>query len=122
MQIEIVRNKITRWGVDGEMFCQGRKVCDTAENSFFALPTGFYWVRKARRGTIGVYNREGELLAKISTGDGVVGLPDGRIVVGKALTLGVVIRSRTAYGLIYERCKKSWRRKHGIELFIREEY
>ena len=32
MRIEIIRKNITRWGVDGEMFCQGRKVCDTAEN------------------------------------------------------------------------------------------
>lgn len=104
MKIELVRTERKHWGWDGILRINGQKVCDTVEHPTLHLPEGQY--------------RIGSRNHPFRRGDGPMLSVKGEIIVGKRACPGMVIHSAPAYGRLYDRLKKEWRRGHIVTLTI----
>lgn len=105
MEITIVRGDPKPWGIDGHLYINRKRVCDTVEHPTCRKPQGTY---KIDLGT-----------NPFRHGDGALTAFRGEIIVGKQLLSGVVTESQTIYDRLYERLKKAFQRGTPVRLTIR---
>ena len=105
MEITIVRGDPKPWGIDGHLYINRKRICDTVEHPAQALQQGEY--------SIGFDNNP------FRHGDGALGLKNREIIVGNFLLPGVVTSSQPTYDRLYERLKKAFQRNTPVLLTIR---
>ena len=105
MEIVIVRQEHKRWGIDGHMYINRQRVCDTVEHPKCHRPAGEYMIELSSN--------------PFRHGDGALASTRGEIIVGKNALPGVVTQSAETYQRLYERLKKAWQRGHVVLLKIR---
>lgn len=105
MEIIIIRQEHKPWGIDGHLYINRKRICDTVEHPTHHLQQGNY--------SIGWGNNP------FRHGDGALSLKHGEIIVGKQLLPGVVTASQATYDRLYERLKKAFQRGTPIRLTIR---
>ena len=121
MDIQLVRTNYTQWGVEGHLYINRKRICDTVEHPTRHLPGGDYIISSL--GAIGssfstAAHSEGNLPSPFRHGDGALASLHGEIIVGKQLLPGVVTASQATYNLLYERLKKAFQRGSHIHLRI----
>ena len=105
MEIIIVRGDHKPWGIDGHLYINRQRICDTVEHPKHHLPGGKYEIELETH--------------PFRHGDGALGSGDGKIIVGERLLAGVVTKSQATYDRLYERLKKAFQRKTKVRLLIR---
>ena len=105
MEIVIVRGDPKPWGIDGHLYINRKRICDTVEHPTRCKPNGTYLVELDNN--------------PFRHGDGALGLKNREIIVGKNLLPGVVTQSQPTYDRLYERLKKAWQRHTLVRLTIR---
>ena len=105
MEIVIVRQEAKPWGVDGHLYINRKRVCDTVEHPEYRKPQGTYEIDLGSN--------------PFRHGDGALSALHGEIIVGKQLLSGVVTESQTTYDRLYERLKKAFQRGTPVRLTIR---
>lgn len=121
MDIQLVRTNYTQWGVEGHLYINRKRICDTVEHPTRNLPGGDYII--SALGAIGspfsaAAHSKGNLPSPFRHGDGALASLHGEIIVGKQLLPGVVTASQATYNLLYERLKKAFQRGNTIRLRI----
>ncbi len=123
MEIVIVRQDHKSWGIDGHLYINRTRICDSVEHPKRHLPAGEY--------IISSLGAEGSSLSETAHserlwlpfpfrhGDGALSLKHGEIIVGKHLLPGVVTVSQPTYDRLYERLKKAFQRGTPVRLTIR---
>lgn len=104
MEIQIVRLEHKPWGVDGHLYINRKRVCDTVEHPTCRRPQGEYLVE--------LYTNP------FRHGDGALASKRGEIIVGKRLMPGLVTQSQQTYDRLYERLKKAWQRGSTVRMQI----
>ena len=105
MEIVIVRGEHKPWGIDGHLYINRQRICDTVEHpQHHKLPNEY---------AIDLQTNP------FRHGDGALSLRKGEIIVGKHLLPGVVTQSQQTYDKLYERLKKTWQRGKTVNLSIR---
>ena len=104
MEIAIVRGAPKPWGIDGHLYINRQRVCDTVEHPTRHLPSGKYQITHD--------------FFPFRHGDGAMGCTNGEIIVGESLLPGVVTQSRAIYGKLYERIRKARQRGSPVRLTI----
>lgn len=117
MEIVVVRQEHKPWGIDGHLYINRKRICDTVEHPTRHLPAG-------------QYKLSNEPLVKdaatphtlhhtqITHGDGALAAIHGEIIVGQSLIPGVVTASQATYDRIYERLKKAFQRGTPVHLKV----
>ncbi len=105
MEIVIVRQEHKPWGIDGHLYINRQRVCDTVEHPTRYLPQGEYSLDLQSN--------------PFRHGDGALANRNGEIIVGKYTLPGVVTQSQQTYDRLYERLKKSFQRGNKVRLSIR---
>lgn len=121
MEIIIVRQEHKPWGIDGHLYINRTRICDTVEHPSRHLPAGEYIMDSfsSTDTTITPPYREGmEVGFLFRHGDGALSLKHGEIIVGKHLLPGVVTASQPTYDRLYERLKKAFQRGTPVHLKI----
>ena len=121
MDIQLVRTNYTQWGVEGHLYINRKRICDTVEHPTRHLPGGDYIISSL--GAVGsslsaAAHSEGNLPSPFRHGDGALASLHGEIIVGKQLLPGVVTQSQATYDHLYERFKKAFQRGNTIRLRI----
>ena len=121
MDIQLVRTNYTQWGVEGHLYINRKRICDTVEHPTRHLPGGDYIISSL--GAIGsslsaAAHSKGNLPSPFRHGDGALASLHGEIIVGKQLLPGVVTASQVTYDRLYERLKKAFQRGNTIRLKI----
>ena len=116
MEIIIVRQEHKPWGIDGHLYINRQRVCDTVEHPRFHLPAGEYQMTNDQSQ---MTNGEWTIPSPFRHGDGALGLKNREIIVGKYLLPGVVTQSQPIYDRLYERLKKAFQRGTPVRLTIR---
>ena len=118
MTIEIIRHNYSKYGVEGILVINKRKVCDTLEHPQNLLPPGRYPVELER-------NEQLELTlptlpngASIRPGNGPFNLKDGSIIVGDRYMLGVLHKTARVFEKLYMRIKRSMARGKEVEVNV----
>lgn len=118
MEILLVRNNSAKWGIDGHLYINRQRVCDTVEHPSKHLPSGIYTI--ASLSDASPLSDEIALIkVPFRHGDGALGLKNREIIVGKYLLQGVVTQSQPTYDRLYERLKKAFQRGTPVRLTIR---
>ena len=104
MEIQLVRGDPKPWGIDGHLYINRKRVCDTVEHPTRRRPKGTYPVDLQTN--------------PFRHGDGALALKRGEIIVGKQLLPGVVTESQATYDRLYERLKKAFQRGTPVRLTI----
>ena len=104
MEITIVRGDPKPWGIDGHLYINRKRICDTVEHPTHHLQQGDYH--------IGWDNNP------FRHGDGALALKQREIIVGEGLLPGVVTASQATYDRLYERLKKAFQRGSPVHLTI----
>ena len=131
--------------IDGHLFIDGIKICDTAENANGALPEGEYRVtiaycKQYKRKVLILSSSSSSLslsceaceqlkwvfydttlpvyCPQLKIGNGVYNRPDGSIIVGTHIVPGCLLRSKDAYDPLYQRIRKSIQRGNQVSLII----
>ena len=113
MDITIVRGDPKPWGIDGHLYINRRRVCDTVEHPTLHLQQGSYHITLPLR-------EETEVgFFPFRHGDGALALKQREIIVGRRLLPGVVTASQATYDRLYERLKKAFQRGTPVHLTIR---
>ncbi len=105
MEIVLIRGDKRPWGIDGHLYINRQRICDTVEHPTRCKPSGTY--------EIGLDNNP------FRHGDGALASRQGEIIVGKYALPGVVTQSQATYDRLYERLKKAWQRGSPVHLTIR---
>ena len=105
MEIIIIRQEHKPWGIDGHLYINRKRICDTVEHPTRHKPNGTYSVELNNN--------------PFRHGDGALALKHGEIIVGKHLLPGVVTASQPTYDRLYERLKKAFQRGTPVRLTIR---
>lgn len=135
MKIDIERHQYSRYGVDGTLNINNRRVCNTCEHPVKHLATGEYQVvivrnkelcRKVpyiiRTETSGAYNYTQDNMEHtpfIKIGNGPFRLHDGSIIVGQRHMAGVLTHSAKVFNRIIDRLDKAQNRGERIRLIIK---
>ncbi len=123
MEIVIVRGDKRPWGIDGHLYINRKRICDTVEHPNRHLPAGEYIISSlGAEGTSLSETAHSERLGlpfPFRHGDGALALKHREIIVGKQLLSGVVTQSQATYDRLYERLKKAFQRGTPIRLTIR---
>lgn len=144
MIIELRRYRIKPDTIDGQIFIDGSKVCDCAENAHHCLPPGEYQVQvikchqHARKMPVVLPKPDCEECTQLSyvgnntsmpckcvqlcPGNGVYNRNDGAILVGKYLAPGCLTHPKTAFDTLYGRIRKNSERGNEITLTIQNTY
>ena len=109
MEIQLVRIAHKPWGIDGHLYINRRRICDTVEHPTRHLPAGEYILSSLSEAPIPFPFRHG---------DGALASKKGEIIVGKQLMSGLVTQSQQTYDRLYERLKKAWQRGSTVRLQI----
>ncbi len=115
MEIVIVRGDHKSWGIDGHLYINRKRICDTVEHPKRHLPAGEYQITN---GQSPITNPESAIPFPFRHGDGALSLKRYEIIVGKQLLPGVVTQSQQTYDRLYERLKKAWQRGTPIRMQI----
>ena len=141
MEIQLVRIAHKPWGIDGHLYINRRRICDTVEHPTRHLPAGEYILSSLSEasslGAAGSSLSEAPSLSEASSlgaagsslseapipfpfrhGDGALGSKKGEIIVGKQLLSGLVTQSQQTYDRLYQRLKKAWQRGNTVRLQI----
>lgn len=123
MTVTINRVRIRGLTMDGSLYIDGMRICDTAENAKGALPAGTYTIRIAKSRQHA--RKMPKIIADGSSpliipGNGVYNLTDGSIIVGKHLVPGIVTHSKAAFDNLYERIRKNIERGQKVLLIIND--
>ena len=113
MEILLVRNHSSKWGIDGHLYINRQRICDTVEHPERHLPSGEYQITLP-------FREETEVgFFPFRHGDGALALKHGEIIVGTYALPGVVTQSQPIYDRLYERLKKAFQRGTPVHLTIR---
>ena len=104
MEIVIIRQEHKAWGIDGHMYINRQRICDTVEHPTRHKPQGTYSVELDNN--------------PFRHGDGAMASLLGEIIVGQTSIPGLVTRSAETYQRLYERLKKAWQRHTPVRLTI----
>lgn len=140
MEIKIVRIQKTNSIIDGQLFIEGKQICDCAENSIEALPLGTYRIKVMKCKQFGrkmpLLNQQTPcgccpLLENVGNntplpcncpmlkpGNGAYAPLHGSIIVGHYLTPGCLTHPKTVFDALYNRIRKNAQRKREILLTI----
>lgn len=146
MNIIVHRTRFGSESMDGEIFIDGTKICDCAENAFHCLQRGSYRVKVQKckfhsrkmpciviQGlpstpcdtcnsvSVGL-NSPHPYCPQICPGNGVFNRTDGSILVGQFLTPGCLSQPKSAFNNLYQRIRKSAERGNSIFVTIEEHY
>jgi len=116
MEIVIVRQEHKPWGIDGHLYINRQRVCDTVEHPRFHLPAGEYQITNDK---CQMTNGEWNIPSPFRHGDGALSSTHGEIIVGKFALPGLVTQSAATYQRLYERLKKAFQRGTPVHLYIR---
>ena len=142
MNIELRRIRHRPETIDGQIWIDGQRVCDSAENNKFALAPGTYPItlvkchQHARK--MPVIQMQGCSLCQeckklpyvgnnstmpmicpmLKPGNGVYNRTDGSIIVGKHLAPGCLSHPLEAFHSLYERIRKNIERGNPVQLII----
>lgn len=105
MEIVIIRQEHKPWGIDGHLYINRKRICDTVEHPRWHRPAADYTIELETN--------------PFRHGDGALSLKQGEIIVGKQLLPGVVTASQATYDRLYERLKKAFQRGTPVRLIIR---
>ena len=105
MEITIVRGDKRPWGIDGHLYINRKRICDTVEHPTRHKPNGTYSVELDNN--------------PFRHGDGALASTLGEIIVGQSSIPGLVTQSQATYDRLYERLKKAWQRHTPVHLTIR---
>jgi hypothetical protein len=105
MEITIVRGDPKPWGIDGHLYINRKRICDTVEHPTRHKPNGTYSVELDNN--------------PFRHGDGALASTLGEIIVGQNTIPGLVTQSQATYDRLYERLKKAWQRHTPVHLTIR---
>lgn len=105
MEIVIVRGDHKSWGIDGHLYINRKRICDTVEHPTHHLQQGNYHICLDNN--------------PFRHGDGALANKQREIIVGKYLLPGVVTQSQATYDRLYERLKKAFQRGTPVRLAIR---
>lgn len=144
MNIELRRYRKRPETIDGRIFIDGMRICDTAENANAALPEGDYHITIAK---CKQYSRKMILMnphppcekctplaycgnnsalpcycPQIKPGNGVYKRLDGSIIVGEYIAPGCLKHPKTTFDNLYERIRKNFERGNEIVLTIKDSY
>ena len=123
MEIIIVRQEHKSWGIDGHLYINRKRICDTVEHPNRHLPAGEYIISSlGAEGTSLSETAHTEILGlpfPFRHGDGALSLKHGEIIVRKYLLPGAVTASQPTYDRLYERLKKAFQRGTPVHLTIR---
>lgn len=135
MKIDITRNHHSRYGVDGTLSINNRRVCNTCEHPVCHLATGEYKVIIARKKELcrkvpyiirtGTSDTDGltpdrlEHVPFIRIGNGPFRLQDGSIIVGQHLMTGVLRHSTESFRKLIDRLDKAQNSGKSITLVIK---
>lgn len=123
MEILLVRNNSASWGIDGHLYINRTRICDSVEHPSRHLPAGVYQITndqsKMSNLKCQISNPETPIPFPFRHGDGALALKHGEIIVGKHLLPGVVTASQPTYDRLYERLKKAFQRGTPVRLTIR---
>ena len=140
MNISIIRRRLREASnsIDGALYVDGMKICDTAENALSALAPGTYAVALVRcrqyarkmpvvqvqgcglcqecrkHSFAGINTTMPTVCHMLKPGNGVHRRTDGSIIVGKHLVPGCLIYPRQAFDILYERIRKNVERGRAI--------
>ncbi len=117
MDIQLVRTNYTQWGVEGHLYINRKRICDTVEHPKNHLPAGNFVLSNDLKDK-GHYTPYTLHFTQITHGDGALASIHGEIIVGKQLLPGVVTASQVTYDRLYERLKKAFQRGNTIRLKI----
>ena len=109
MEIIIVRQEHKPWGIDGHLYINRQRVCDTVEH-----PTCCVVNDKCQMSNI-----QCPISMPFRHGDGALSSIHGEIIVGKLALPGLVTQSAETYQRLYERLKKAFQRNTLVRLTIR---
>lgn len=142
MKITIQRYCKKSQTIDGRLYIDGVKVCDTAENANFAIPSGNYKVeivkckQYARKQLCIIVNGSPDckncerlecvslnttmprFCPQLKAGNGVYNRKDGSIILGTRICPGCLKRTKQAFNSVFERLRKSIERGHEVTLTI----
>ena len=104
MEITLVRQEHKPWGIDGHLYINRKRICDTVEHPVHHKPSGTY--------TVELHSNP------FRHGDGAMASIYGEIVVGQNAMPGLVTKSQETYDHLYERLKKAWQRHNSVFLKI----
>ena len=116
MEIIIVRQEHKPWGIDGHLYINRQRVCDTVEHPTRHLPAGEYSVVNDK---CQMSNIQCPISMPFRHGDGALSSIHGEIIVGKLALPGLVTQSAETYQRLYERLKKAFQRNTLVRLTIR---
>ena len=105
MEIVIVRGDKRPWGIDGHLYINRKRICDTVEHPTRHKPNGTYSVELDNN--------------PFRHGDGALASTLGEIIDGQSSIPGLVTQSQATYDRLYERLKKAWQRHTPVHLTIR---
>ena len=105
MEIQIIRVAHNHWGIDGHLYINRKRICDTVEHPTCRKPQGTYQIDLRTH--------------PFRHGDGALTAFHGEIIVGRQLLSGVVTESQPIYDRLYERLKKAFQRGTPVHLTIR---
>ena len=123
MEIVIVRQEAKSWGIDGHLYINRKRVCDTVEHPTCHLPGGEYIIpslgAEGSSFSKAAHSERHAVPLPFRHGDGALTAFHGEIIVGKQLLSGVVTESQPTYDRLYERLKKAFQRGTPVHLTIR---
>ena len=105
MEIVLIRVDRRPWGIDGHLYINRKRICDTVEHPVCCKPSGTYKVEMSNQ--------------PFRHGDGALASRGGEIIVGEYMLPGVVGKSQITYDRLYGRLKKACQRGRPISLTIR---
>ena len=110
MELTIIRGDHKPWGIDGHLYINRKRICDTVEHPTHHLSSGEYHV------SLPTKEATEAGFFPFRHGDGALSLRHGEIIVGKQLLPGVVTQSQATYERLYERLRKAAQRGTIIRL------
>ena len=105
MLLTLIRQKHTRWGVDGKLFIDGKPIADTTEHPTAHLAEGIYTLTRKRM--------------LFRHGNGPMLNTDGSICVGERLCSGCVLTTRETFAPLQDRIRKALSRGKHVTLIIK---
>ena len=106
MEILIKRQHFSPWGVDGECYINGKKVCDTVEHPNMFRPPGEYRITK------NAFSRY------FMRGNGPMKSVRGKISLGVYQLPGLVLQAAEMHRKVYQRIHSALKRGEKIKLII----
>lgn len=148
MIIKIVRYRKKTETIDGQLYIEGMRICDCAENAKSAIKAGQYSVsiikckQHARKMPVVLIhkditpscahctelecvNNNTKMPVKcpmLKPGNGVYKRTDGSIIVGEYIAPGCLKHPKEAFDTIYDRIRKNVERGNEVTLIIEERY